>query len=232
MREKRQELDNYTEAICVRMAKKYTIGYGYLGYEFEDVLQDARMLALEAMSDYARQVSPSCSVYTAVYTHVNRRLFRYWLRKKKRGEMYMLTGDLEIEQDHIEPGCDADTAFNHALVNQICEQNAFIKLFYQHHCNQEHTAQALGIASSSVRSRLQTVRRHYTEEKEEKKLKLTRSEKQVFELFNCGFTRKTAAEFLFLSPRTIDFHIQNVYRKLDCKNMNMALARCRQESLI
>lgn len=165
MHEQLAELDSKTEAICVQMAKKYSSGYSYLGYEFADVLQDARLLAIEAMSSYARQVSPSCSVYRAIYCHVNSRLMRYYLSKQRHGQQFTLMSDLGIQTDHAEPGCDSQTAFNQALVNTLCEQNGFIKLFYKNDCNQVQTAQALGITVQSVRSRLKTVHRHYTREK-------------------------------------------------------------------
>ena len=43
---------------------------------------------------------------------------------------------------------------------------------------------------------------------------LTRQERQVASIVGRGATNREAAEQLFLSPRTIDFHLRNIYKKL------------------
>ena len=43
---------------------------------------------------------------------------------------------------------------------------------------------------------------------------LTRQERQVAAIVGRGATNREAAEQLFLSPRTIDFHLRNIYKKL------------------
>jgi DNA-binding CsgD family transcriptional regulator len=47
---------------------------------------------------------------------------------------------------------------------------------------------------------------------------LTRQERQVAAIVGRGATNREAAEQLFLSPRTIDFHLQNIYRKLQVRS--------------
>jgi DNA-binding CsgD family transcriptional regulator/tetratricopeptide (TPR) repeat protein len=47
---------------------------------------------------------------------------------------------------------------------------------------------------------------------------LTRQERQVAALVGRGATNREAAEQLFLSPRTIDFHLRNIYRKLHIRS--------------
>jgi DNA-binding CsgD family transcriptional regulator len=47
---------------------------------------------------------------------------------------------------------------------------------------------------------------------------LTRQERQVAALVGRGATNREAAEQLFLSPRTIDFHLRNIYRKLQIRS--------------
>jgi DNA-binding CsgD family transcriptional regulator len=43
---------------------------------------------------------------------------------------------------------------------------------------------------------------------------LTKQERQVAAIVGRGATNREAAEQLFLSPRTIDFHLRNIYKKL------------------
>lgn len=47
---------------------------------------------------------------------------------------------------------------------------------------------------------------------------LTRQERQVAALVGGGATNREAAEQLFLSPRTIDFHLRNIYKKLQVRS--------------
>jgi len=47
---------------------------------------------------------------------------------------------------------------------------------------------------------------------------LTKQERQVAALVGQGATNREAAEQLFLSPRTIDFHLRNIYKKLNVRS--------------
>jgi DNA-binding CsgD family transcriptional regulator len=47
---------------------------------------------------------------------------------------------------------------------------------------------------------------------------LTRQERQVATLVGQGATNREAAEQLFLSPRTIDFHLRNIYKKVGVRS--------------
>ena len=47
---------------------------------------------------------------------------------------------------------------------------------------------------------------------------LTHQERQVAALVGRGATNREAAEQLFLSPRTIDFHLRNIYKKLHVRS--------------
>ena len=47
---------------------------------------------------------------------------------------------------------------------------------------------------------------------------LTPQELQIAVLLSAGRTTREAAAALFLSPKTIEYHLRNVYRKLDCSN--------------
>ncbi len=47
---------------------------------------------------------------------------------------------------------------------------------------------------------------------------LTRRELQVVRLIAVGRTNREVAQELFLSPRTVDMHVRNILRKLDCRS--------------
>jgi DNA-binding CsgD family transcriptional regulator/tetratricopeptide (TPR) repeat protein len=47
---------------------------------------------------------------------------------------------------------------------------------------------------------------------------LTRQERQVAAIVGHGATNREAADQLFLSPRTIDFHLRNIYKKLQVRS--------------
>jgi DNA-binding CsgD family transcriptional regulator len=49
-------------------------------------------------------------------------------------------------------------------------------------------------------------------------LPLTKQERQVAAIVGRGATNREAAEQLFLSPKTIDFHLRNIYRKLQVRS--------------
>jgi DNA-binding NarL/FixJ family response regulator len=49
---------------------------------------------------------------------------------------------------------------------------------------------------------------------------LTRQELQIARFVAHGLTNRQVAEQLFLSPRTIDFHLRNVFRKLGIASRN------------
>jgi DNA-binding NarL/FixJ family response regulator len=52
-------------------------------------------------------------------------------------------------------------------------------------------------------------------------------ENEIIEYLSQGDTYKTIAEKLFVSPSTINFHIQNIYLKLDVNSKSEALQKLR-----
>lgn len=48
---------------------------------------------------------------------------------------------------------------------------------------------------------------------------------EILKLFTTGHTYKSIAENLFISHSTVNFHIQNIYSKLDVNNKSDALAK-------
>jgi DNA-binding CsgD family transcriptional regulator/tetratricopeptide (TPR) repeat protein len=54
---------------------------------------------------------------------------------------------------------------------------------------------------------------------------LTRREKQVLRLLGDGLTNRQIAAELFLSPRTVDMHVRNVFTKLGCSSRLAAVQR-------
>ncbi len=53
-------------------------------------------------------------------------------------------------------------------------------------------------------------------------------ENQIIEYLGQGATYKTIAERLFVTPSTINFHIQNIYLKLDVNSKSEALRKIRE----
>jgi DNA-binding CsgD family transcriptional regulator/tetratricopeptide (TPR) repeat protein len=58
---------------------------------------------------------------------------------------------------------------------------------------------------------------------------LTRQEAQVAAIVGAGATSREASEQLFVSPRTIDFHLQNIYRKLGVRSRTELALRMASE---
>ena len=56
-------------------------------------------------------------------------------------------------------------------------------------------------------------------------VRLTRREVEILALVIEGYSSKQVADLLFISKRTVDFHLDNVYGKLNVKNKMQALQR-------
>jgi DNA-binding CsgD family transcriptional regulator len=54
---------------------------------------------------------------------------------------------------------------------------------------------------------------------------LTPSERRVADLAAGGLTTRQIAETLFVTPKTVEFHLRHVYRKLDIASSREELAR-------
>ncbi|MFY7882043.1 MAG: helix-turn-helix domain-containing protein, partial [Fimbriimonas sp.] len=50
------------------------------------------------------------------------------------------------------------------------------------------------------------------------KRRITRREKEVLRLIAQGYSSQKVADALCISKRTVDFHIANIYGKLDLQN--------------
>jgi DNA-binding NarL/FixJ family response regulator len=61
---------------------------------------------------------------------------------------------------------------------------------------------------------------------------LTRRETEVVRLVAVGMTNREIARELFLSPRTVDMHVQNVLLKLDCRSRTDAARRATELGLL
>jgi DNA-binding NarL/FixJ family response regulator len=60
---------------------------------------------------------------------------------------------------------------------------------------------------------------------------LSRREREVLRLVSVGRTNREIARDLFLSPRTVDMHVRNILRKLDCRSRVEAAGRARELGL-
>ncbi len=61
---------------------------------------------------------------------------------------------------------------------------------------------------------------------------LTRRELEILTLVIEGHASKEVADILFISKRTVDFHLDNVYGKLKVKNKMQALQKATKLGLI
>ena len=63
-------------------------------------------------------------------------------------------------------------------------------------------------------------------------VKLTRREAEVLTLIVQGASSKQVADRLFVSKRTVDFHLANVYQKLEVSNRMQALHEAVRRGLL
>ena len=61
---------------------------------------------------------------------------------------------------------------------------------------------------------------------------LSRREREVMRLVAVGRTNREIAHDLFLSQRTVDMHVRNILRKLDCRSRVEAAGRARELGLV
>lgn len=64
-----------------------------------------------------------------------------------------------------------------------------------------------------------------TEVSRERIVNLTKREQEILELVATGKSSKEVAEELFCSKRTVDFHLANIYGKLQVTNRVQAFRR-------
>ena len=67
---------------------------------------------------------------------------------------------------------------------------------------------------------------------EDESVRLTSREIEILGLISQGHQSREAAEILFVSKRTIDFHLANVYTKLKARNRINALRKAQSLGLI
>jgi ATP/maltotriose-dependent transcriptional regulator MalT len=62
--------------------------------------------------------------------------------------------------------------------------------------------------------------------------RLTRREVEILSLIVEGHSSKKVADLLFVSKRTVDFHLDNIYEKLQVTNRMQALQRAMRLGLL
>lgn len=72
----------------------------------------------------------------------------------------------------------------------------------------------------------------YRMESKGRSVRLTKREIEVLSLIAQGFSSKAAAEHLFVSKRTVDFHLANIYGKLQVNNRVQAFRAATRLGLI
>ena len=63
-------------------------------------------------------------------------------------------------------------------------------------------------------------------------VQLTKREVEILTLIIEGFSSKTVADRLYISKRTVDFHLDNVYEKLHVTNRMQAILFARRMGLL
>ena len=61
---------------------------------------------------------------------------------------------------------------------------------------------------------------------------LTKREIEILALLGEGHSSKNIGDLLFISKRTVDFHLDNAYEKLGVKNRMQAILRARTLGLL
>ena len=61
---------------------------------------------------------------------------------------------------------------------------------------------------------------------------LTTREIEVLSLISAGYASKNAAEMLNISKRTVDFHLANIYVKLNAENRVQAILRAKAKGYL
>lgn len=63
-------------------------------------------------------------------------------------------------------------------------------------------------------------------------VRLTKRELEILSLIVEGHSSKQVADMLFVSKRTVDFHLDNIYEKLQVTNRMQALQRASRLGLL
>lgn len=63
-------------------------------------------------------------------------------------------------------------------------------------------------------------------------VRLTKRELEILSLIVEGHSSKQVADLLFVSKRTVDFHLDNIYAKLQVNNRMQALQRASKMGLL
>lgn len=71
-----------------------------------------------------------------------------------------------------------------------------------------------------------------TQQARQKPIRLTRREVEVLNLVMEGLSSQAVADRLFVCKKTVDFHLENIYEKLEVKTRVQALRRALEWGLI
>ena len=61
---------------------------------------------------------------------------------------------------------------------------------------------------------------------------LTEHEKSVLKLVASGLTNKAIAQSLKITPRTVEFHLSNIFKKLDVSSRTLAVLFAEKNGLL
>ena len=72
----------------------------------------------------------------------------------------------------------------------------------------------------------------FTETQPAESVHLTKRELEILSLIIEGYSSKKVADMLFVSKRTVDFHLDNIFQKLQVNNRMAALQQAQRLGLL
>jgi predicted ATPase/DNA-binding NarL/FixJ family response regulator len=162
-------------------------------------------------------------------------------------ELALLDGDAETAAEQLTNAVDLHRSIDIPFVRAQIELRAGVALALagerepalERLSNAYRTARKLGarpLAAEAAREATalgdSVVKRLGRGAEDEAEGGLSRREREVVRLLAAGRTNREIAQELFLSPRTVDMHVRNILRKLDCRSRVEAANRASELGLV
>ena len=126
---------------------------------------------------------------------------------------------------HIKPKIVVISMYNDKMLIEKCKKLNIHGYCSKHVLNSElleilnNLEDDVFVVDSSIKEKINTFKTSISKESFEKKINLTKREKELITLISKGFSTKEIANELFVSTFTVDTHKKNIYKKLDIKSV-------------